>query len=223
MEMKPIAKLRGDFEGKFGVPRQSGLTDAVARVVFEPEFRDPNALRGIEEYSHVWLIWQFSENDGGWQPTVRPPRLGGNTRVGVFASRSPFRPNPIGLSLVRLVKAEKEPGLGTVLYVSGADLTDGTPVLDIKPYLPYADSAPDAKGGFGEALKGEKLTVTIPPELAAKLPPEKLPALVAALAEDPRPAYIDDPGRVYGMSYAGFEVKFRVSGRDCEVTSIAPK
>ncbi|MBO4584107.1 MAG: tRNA (N6-threonylcarbamoyladenosine(37)-N6)-methyltransferase TrmO, partial [Clostridia bacterium] len=138
MELRPIAYLHGDFPEKFGVPRQSGLARTLSRVVFEPEFRDPNALRGIEEYSHLWLIWQFSENAEEWQPTVRPPRLGGNTRVGVFATRSPFRPNPLGLSLVRLVKAEKEPGLGVVLWVEGADMVDGTPVFDIKPYLPYA-------------------------------------------------------------------------------------
>ena len=220
MELRPIAYLHGDFPEKFGVPRQSGLARTLSRVVFEPEFRDPNALRGIEEYSHLWLIWQFSENAEDWQPTVRPPRLGGNTRVGVFATRSPFRPNPLGLSLVRLVKAEKEPGLGVVLWVEGADMVDGTPVFDIKPYLPYADSAPEAKGGFGEALKGEKLEVSVPPELTAKLPPEKLAPLLDALAQDPRPAYIDDAERVYGFAYAGFEVKFRVEEGKAIVTDI---
>ena len=220
MEFKTIARLHGDFPEKFGVPRQSGLTKTLSRVVFEPEFRDPNALRGVEEYSHLWLLWRFDVGEGERGPTVRPPRLGGNKRVGVFATRSPFRPNPIGLSLVRLVKAEKEPGLGVVLTVEGADMTDGTAIFDIKPYLPYADCAPEASGGFGEALKGGKLTVEIPPELAAKLPPEKLPALISALEQDPRPAYRDEPDRVYGLSYAGRQVKFTVSGAVATVVSV---
>ena len=220
MELKIIARLRGDFPEKFGVPRQSGLAKTLSRVVFEPEFRDPNALRGIEEYSHLWLIWQFDGVEGEHGPTVRPPRLGGNVRVGVFATRSPFRPNPVGLSLVRLVRAEREGDLGVVLTVEGADMTDGTPILDIKPYLPYADCAPDASGGFGEALKGAKLTVRVPPSEAAKLPPEKLAALISALEQDPRPAYQDEPGRVYGMAYAGRQVRFTVENGEAKVVSI---
>ena len=220
MEFKIIARLRGDFPEKFGVPRQSGLTKTLSRIVFEPEFRDPNALRGIEEYSHLWLLWRFDVEGGEYSPTVRPPRLGGNVRVGVFATRSPFRPNPIGLSLVRLVKAEKEPGLGVVLTVEGADMTDGTAIFDIKPYLPYADCAPDAAGGFGEALKGAKLTVEIPPSEAAKLPPEKLAPLISALEEDPRPAYRDEPDRVYGLAYAGRQVKFTVGDGRAKVLSV---
>ena len=219
MELKIIARLRGDFPEKFGVPRQSGLAKTLSRVVFEPEFRDPNALRGIEEYSHLWLLWRFDGAEGRGA-TVRPPRLGGNKRVGVFATRSPFRPNPIGLSLVRLVKAEKEEGLGVVLTVEGADMTDGTAIFDIKPYLPYADFAPEAKGGFGEALKGAKLAVEIPPSEAAKLPPDKLAALVSALEEDPRPAYREEPDRVYGVAYAGRQVKFTVRGGVATVVSI---
>lgn len=220
MEFRIVARLRGDFPEKFGVPRQSGLAKTLSRVVFEPEFRDANALRGIEEYSHLWLLWLFDGVGEEYSPTVRPPRLGGNRRVGVFATRSPFRPNPIGLSLVRLVKVGKENGLGTVLTVEGADMTDGTAIVDIKPYLPYADCAPDAEGGFGEALKGAKLTVEVPPPEAAKLPPEKLAALVSALEQDPRPAYQDEPGRVYGLSYAGRQVKFTVAGGKATVLSI---
>ena len=221
MELKVIARLRGDFTEKFGVPRQSGLAKTLSRVVFEPEFRDPNALRGIEEYSHLWLLWRFDGVGGERGATVRPPRLGGNARVGVFATRSPFRPNPIGLSLVRLVKAEREGDLGVVLTVEGADMTDGTAIFDIKPYLPYADCATDASGGFGEALKGAKLKVEAPPAEAAKLPPDKLAALISALEQDPRPAYQDD-GREYGMSYAGFEVKFAVKGGTLTVKAIEP-
>lgn len=220
MQTRMIARLRGDFPEKFGVPRQSGLAKTLSRVVFEPEFRDPNALRGIEEYSHLWLIWQFEGVEGERGATVRPPRLGGNARVGVFATRSPFRPNPIGLSLVRLVKAEREGGLGVVLTVEGADMTDGTPILDIKPYLPYADCAPDASGGFGEALKGARLTVQVPPSEAAKLPPEKLAALISALEQDPRPAYQDEPGRVYGMAYAGRQVRFTVADGAARIVEI---
>lgn len=220
MQLKTIARLRGDFPEKFGVPRQSGLAPTLSRVVFEPEFRDPNALRGIEEFSHLWLLWRF--NTGGeWQPTVRPPRLGGNRRVGVFASRSPFRPNPVGLTLVRLVKVEKESELGVVLTVEGADMTDGTEIFDIKPYIPYADCVPDASGGYAEILRGALLSAVIPPELAAKLPPEKLPALAAALEQDPRPAYQED-GREYGMTYAGFEIRFRVADGKATVTEIEP-
>ena len=220
-QLKVIAHLHGDFPTKFGLPRQSGLVnDILSRIVFEPEYRDPNAFRGIEGYSHLWLLWQFSDvPEGSERPTVRPPRLGGNTRVGVFATRSPFRPNPVGLSCVRLVSVTQEPGLGTVLTVSGADLRDGTPIFDIKPYLPYVDSVPDALGGFAAEHADEELRVVLPPELAEKLPPDKRAPLAGALAQDPRPAYNDDPERVFGFAYAGYEVRFTV--RDGVATVVA--
>ena len=223
----PIAHIRTDFTDKFGIPRQSGLVpELTARIVFEPEYRDPNALVGIEGYDRLWLIWQFStvaaEYAAGksWRPTVRPPRLGGNERVGVFATRSPFRPNAIGLSCVRLECAEREEGLGTVLIVSGADLMDGTPIYDIKPYLPYADAHPEALGGFAPSPK-ETVMVDCPPELLAGLPEGQREALLGVLAQDPRPQYQHDPERVYGMSFGGRDVKFRVRGDTLEVLSLA--
>ena len=220
MELTPIAHIRSDFSEKFGIPRQSGLVEELtAAVVFEPEYRDPSAFRGLEGFSHLWLIWEFSRSRG-WSPTVRPPRLGGNKRLGVFATRSPFRPNPLGLSCVRLVEVRQDRALGPVLVVAGADLMDGTPIYDVKPYLPYADCKPDAVGGFAAQPKGADLTVECPPALLDRVPEDKRAALVAVLAQDPRPQYQDDPERVYGMAFAGLEVKFRVAGERLTVTEI---
>lgn len=220
MELVPIAHIKSDFSEKFGIPRQSGLVEALtAEVVFRPEFRDPSALRGIDGFSHLWLIWEFSKARG-WSPTVRPPRLGGNKRLGVFATRSPFRPNPIGLSCVRLVRVRQDRALGPVLVVAGADLLDGTPIYDIKPYLPYADCKPNAAGGFAAAPKGADLAVDCPSGLLALVPEDKRAALLAVLAQDPRPQYQDDPDRVYGMAFAGLEVKFQVAGERLTVTEI---
>lgn len=211
--MKIIARIHSDFPSKFGIPRQSGLVEALkARVVFEPDFRSPEAVRGLEGFSHIWLIWQFSKAvREDWSPTVRPPRLGGNARMGVFATRSPFRPNPIGLSSVRLAGVESTPDLGTVLRVRGADLIDGTPILDIKPYLPYGDCHPDAVGGFASAPAGAVLEVEIPPSLLAQVPEDRREALIGVLAQDPRPHYQKDSDRVYGFGFAGLEVRFTVS------------
>lgn len=219
--IKVIAHIRSDFPTKFGIPRQSGLVPELrATVVFEPEFRNPDALRGIEGFSHLWLIWQFSEAvREDWSPTVRPPRLGGNTRMGVFATRSPFRPNPIGLSCVKLEGVGQDAEFGSVLYVSGADLMDGTPIYDIKPYLPYADSHSDACGGFAPSPK-ETVAVECPPELLERLPQEQQAALLGVLSQDPRPQYQDDPQRIYGMQFADREVKFRVENGTLYVTQI---
>ena len=210
--MRPIARIRTPFPDKFGVPRQSGLAPSPeGRIVFLPEFRSPEALRGIGQFSHLWLLWQFSLSEReGWSPTVRPPRLGGNERVGVFATRSPNRPNPIGLSCVRLLSVEQESPEGPVLLVSGVDMTDGTPILDIKPYLPYTDSRPEATGGFAERERGRLLTVRIPEELRRRLPEELCRSLEEILAQDPRPAYHRDGERVYGFPFAGREIRFRV-------------
>ena len=220
--VKVIARIRSDFPEKFGIPRQSGLVPELrAKVVFEPEFCSADALRGIEGFSHLWLIWQFSAAvRDTWSPTVRPPRLGGNERVGVFATRSPFRPNAIGLSCVTLEGVRHEDGLGDVLIVSGADLMDGTPIYDVKPYLPYADAHPEALGGFAPSPK-ETIAVDCPPELLAKLPEGRREALLGVLAQDPRPQYQHDPERVYGMSFGGWDVKFRVRGETLEVLSLA--
>lgn len=208
-QLKIIARIRSPFGTKFGVPRQSGLSEAKGEIVFEPEFRTPEAVRGLEGFSHIWLIWGFSENEEGkWSPTVRPPRLGGNTRVGVFASRSPFRPNPIGLSCVELIGIEHTEDRGEVLLVSGADLLDGTPIFDIKPYVPYADCRVDARGGFTDESVFHTLKVVVPDALRESMPE----GLASALENDPRPAYQDEPERVYGMSYGGREIKFRVDG-----------
>ena len=220
--MDPIAHIRSQFPTKFGVPRQAGLVEGLrAAVVFEPEYRVPDALRGIEGFSHLWLIWEFSENKrAGWSPTVRPPRLGGNQRLGVFATRSPFRPNPIGLSCVRLERVELSTPDGPALYVSGADLVDGTPILDIKPYVPYADCHSEAAGGFaGEAPEG-RLKVECPPGLLARVPEHCREALAGVLAQDPRPSYQNDPDRVYGFGFAGLEVRFRVRDGVLAVTEI---
>ena len=212
--MKTIARIHSDFAGKFGVPRQSGLVEALeSLVVFEPEYRNPAALRGLEGFSHIWLVWVFDQAvRAEWSPTVRPPRLGGNARLGVFATRSPFRPNPIALSAVTLAGMEETREWGTVLRVRGADLMDGTPILDIKPYLPYADCRPEAVGGFASAPAGETLAVECLPELWEKVPPQRREALRAVLALDPRPRYQEDPERVYGFGFAGLEVRFSVEG-----------
>lgn len=223
--IRVIARIHSDFPTKFGIPRQSGLVDALrARIVFEPEFRNPDALRGIEGFSHLWLIWQFSQAvRPDWSPTVRPPRLGGNTRMGVFATRSPFRPNALGLSSVRLERVDYEGEDGPALVVAGADLMDGTPIYDIKPYIPYADCHPEATEGFTGQVEMQALTVEIPPELLARFPVEKRDALVGVLAQDPRPRYQADASRVYGLEFGGYEVKFTVSDQILTVTDIAKK
>lgn len=257
--MKTIARIYNDLNEKFGVPRQSGMAEHVmSRIVFEPEYRDPNACRGLEEYSHIWLIWEFSENKKGrrraggqgevhrdWSPTVRPPRLGGNTRVGVFATRSPFRPNPVGLSCVKLESVDLVTEDGPVLYVSGADLMNDTPIYDIKPYLPYVDSHPEAAGSFSERKKDYRLQVVIPETIREQLervflqdvckqnphmkktaaedlyapcfPEDKIKGLTEILSMDPRPSYQDDPERIYGMDYAGHNIRFKVA---CEVLTV---
>lgn len=216
----PIARIRSDFPEKFGIPRQSGVVESLtARIVFEPEYRHADALRGLEGFSHVWLIWQFSENlREGWRPTVRPPRLGGNERMGVFATRSPFRPNALGLSCVRLLSIEHGAD-GPVLTVAGADLMDGTPIFDIKPYLPYADCIAEATGGFAPD-SGAKLAVTIPDDLLPKIPADKREALRGVLENDPRPRYQSDSTRVYKLDFAGLHVEFQVDGRALSVTDI---
>ena len=209
--MKIIARIYNAYDGKFGVPRQSGLVEeVVSTIVFEPEYRVPEALRGIEAFSHLWLIWAFDRTEREmWSPTVRPPRLGGNQRIGVFATRSPYRPNPIGLSCVRLIGVEKG-SEGTVLQVAGADLVNGTPIYDIKPYLPYADCKTDATGGFTDRTEKRRVEVEIPEELAGSIDEESLQALKAVLREDPRPAYQEDPERVYAFEFGGKHVEFRV-------------
>ena len=219
----PIAHIRTDFPTKFGIPRQAGIADALqGEIVFEPEFRVDDALRGIDGFSHLWLIWGFSENAGSsWTPTVRPPRLGGNVRMGVFATRSPFRPNGLGLSSVRLLSQKKDVSLGTTLLVAGADLMDGTPIYDIKPYIPYADSIPDAVGGFAPD-EGRVLEVDFPGRLFSAVPEEKRTGLISVLAHDPRPRYQDDPERVYGMAFAGLDIRFRVEGGTLQVTEVVP-
>lgn len=224
LTLKKIAVIHTDFPEKFGIPRQSGLTAAEGKVVFEPGYRNPDALKGIEEYSHLWLIWGFSEiPDKDWQPTVRPPRLGGNRRMGVFATRSPFRPNPVGLSLVELVSREETELQGTVLLVRGVDMLDGTPVYDIKPYLPYVEAKEDAAGGFASRVKDENLQVEIPETWMEKIPEDKREILTELLCQDPRPAYQEDPDRVYGMSYSGMEIKFQVEEDRLKVCGIYKK
>lgn len=221
MELKVIAHIHTDFPQKFGIPRQSGLVPVTGRIVFEPEYRIADALKGIEGYSHLWLIWQFSENpQKEWSPTVRPPRLGGNKRMGVFATRSPFRPNSIGLSSVELIKTEHDEKYGTVLVVRGADMVDKTPIFDIKPYLAYTDSHQDASGGFADDVYGCLLKAEIPESVMEKIPPEHRENIVAMLENDPRPSYHSDPTRVYGMSYAGMEIKFTVKDSVLTVCSI---
>ena len=220
--MKTIAYIETDFPTKFGIPRQSGIIPSLqGRIVFETDYRNVEAVRGLEEFSHIWLIWAFSEAVRDiWSPTVRPPRLGGNMRKGVFATRSPFRPNPIGLSSVKLERIEIDPKLGPILCVSGADLMNGTPILDIKPYIAYTDSHPEAISGFASRPAEYLLDVDFPEALLQKVAPEKREGLEAVLAHDPRPQYHDDPNRIYGMEYAGREVKFRVDGSRLSVIGI---
>ncbi|MBQ6824587.1 MAG: tRNA (N6-threonylcarbamoyladenosine(37)-N6)-methyltransferase TrmO [Clostridia bacterium] len=221
MVLKTIAHIRNDFTAKFGIPRQSGLVSSVrSRIEFTPEYRNADALRGLEGYSHLWLIWEFSEaKQEGWSPTVRPPRLGGNTRMGVFATRSPYRPNSLGLSSVKIEKIDLKK---VEITVFGADLLDGTPIFDIKPYLPYTDSHPEAVGGFAFGPGEGTVEVECSPQLLDKVPAEKREGLLALLAQDPRPGYADDPTRVYGMEYAGLEIKFTV-GETLQVTEIKEK
>ena len=220
--MNIIAHIETDFPTKFGIPRQSGIIESLkGRVVFEPEYRNPEAMRGLEEFSHIWLIWEFSEAvRDKWSPTVRPPRLGGNVRKGVFATRSPFRPNPIGLSSVKLEKIEIDPKLGPVLYVTGADLMDGTPIYDIKPYIAYTDSHPEAVSGFASKPAEYLLEVEFPDDLLMKVKPELRESLIEVLAHDPRPQYQADPERVYGMAFGGMEVKFRVENKQLIVLEV---
>lgn len=253
MEIKVIARIRTDFPTKFGIPRQSGLAETKAEIIFEPGYASEDAVRGLEGYSYIWLIWEFSKSVGRhWHPTVRPPRLGGNTRVGVFATRSPFRPNPIGLSSVKLDRIEMRRGVGPVLHVTGADLMDGTPIYDIKPYLPYADSHPEAKAGFTDVVPRKILRVVYLPETGGFAPeydrgkagftekqaagttgftaeqvaattgltPEQVTELTQILAQDPRPSYQTDPGRIYGMEFAGYEVRFKVEDEILTVVEI---
>ena len=220
--MKPIAHIENAMDTKFGIPRQSGLVEKLqGTVVFESEYRDAQALRGLEEFSHIWLLWEFSETKRTtWSPTVRPPRLGGNTRMGVFATRSPFRPNPIGLSCVRLIGVQRDPARGSVLRIAGGDLMNGTPIYDIKPYLPYADCHPEASGGFTDVVERPNLQVEIPPDLECKIPHQQRDALYGILAQDPRPSYQQDPERIYGMRYGGRDIRFQVSGRVLRVVAV---
>ena len=223
LKLKIVARMESEFSTKFGVPRQSGLVEELrATLVFEPDYRNPDALRGIEGFSHLWLLWGFHKAQRDtWSPTVRPPRLGGNDRLGVFATRSPFRPNPLGLSCVKLEKVELRTPRGPLVHVSGADLMDGTPIYDIKPYLPYADCRPEASEGFAPAPEG-RLQVVLSQEMEEKVPPEKREALKGVLACDPRPHYQKDPKRVYGMAFAGLEVRFTVDGETLTVVAVSP-
>ena len=223
--MQIIARMKSDFPDKFGIPRQSGLVDDLkSTIVFEPEFRNADALRGLEDFSHLWIIWQFSKAvRSDWSPTVRPPRLGGNTRMGVFATRSPFRPNEIGLSSVKILGIEQTAQYGTVIHVSGADLMDGTPIFDIKPYIPYCDCHEDATGGFTDTANDFLLEVIFPDTLLKKVPQEKQQALLGVLSHDPRPSYQQDTNRVYGLTFGGFDVRFTVSEKTltvCDVTQV---
>ncbi|MBQ9713833.1 MAG: tRNA (N6-threonylcarbamoyladenosine(37)-N6)-methyltransferase TrmO [Clostridia bacterium] len=220
--IRPVAYIRSDYKEKFGIPRQSGRAPSVqAEIIFTKEFSNPEALRGIEGFSHIWLLFDFSlAHRENWSPTVRPPRLGGNTRVGVFASRSPFRPNPIGLSCVQLLRTEKRKNGELALIVCGADLLNGTPILDIKPYLPFADCIKDATGGYATEHEHDVLQVNFPQELLAKIPQEKQAGLIESLSDDPRPSYQEDNSRVYGMAFADFEIKFSVNGIFLTVLSV---
>ena len=213
VNIQVIARMHSDFATKFGIPRQSGLVEELrSTIVFEPEFRNPDALRGIEDFSHLWIIWQFSEAvRQGWSPTVRPPRLGGNTRMGVFATRSPFRPNNLGLSSVKLLGVEHTEKFGTVLHVGGADLMDGTPIFDIKPYIPYGDCHPEATGGFTDHAGEFLLQVDFPADLLTRLPEEKREAAIGVLSHDPRPSYQRKPDRIYGLTFAGYDIRFKVN------------
>ena len=224
VNIQVIARMHSDFATKFGIPRQSGLVEELrSTIVFEPEFRNPDALRGIEDFSHLWIIWQFSEAvRQGWSPTVRPPRLGGNTRMGVFATRSPFRPNNLGLSSVKLLGVEHTSEFGTVLHVGGADLMDGTPIFDIKPYIPYGDCHTDATGGFTDTAGEFLLQVDFPPELLKILPVEKQAAAIGVLSHDPRPSYQRKPDRIYGLTFAGYDIRFHVKEDVLAVIEVNP-
>ena len=224
VNIQVIARMHSDFATKFGIPRQSGLVEELrSTIVFEPEFRNPDALRGIGDFSHLWIIWQFSEAvRTGWSPTVRPPRLGGNTRMGVFATRSPFRPNNLGLSSVKLLGVEHTQQFGAVLHVGGADLMDGTPIFDIKPYIAYGDSHPEATGGFTDTAGEFLLNVDFPAHLLEILPEGKREAAVGVLSHDPRPSYQQKPDRVYGLTFAGFDIRFQVNGDDLTVLEVTP-
>ena len=220
--IKTIARIYNDFPQKFGIPRQSNLvTSLKAKIIFEPEFRNSDALRGLNDYSHIWLIWGFSENiRESWSPSVRPPRLGGNTRLGVFATRSPFRPNPIGLSSVRLEHIEMHSEYGPILYVSGADLMNHTPIFDIKPYLTFTDSHPDASNGFAGPIKDFTLNVECPPHLMVQIPEIHRQTVIDLLAQNPRPTYQNDPDRIYGFSFAGMEIRFKINGNTLSICDI---
>lgn len=220
--MKIIAKIQTDMSDKFGIPRQSGIVkELTGKIIFEPEFRVKEALNGIEEFSHLWLVWEFSENKrDSWSPTVRPPRLGGEKRKGVFATRSPFRPNPIGMSCVKLEKVEYTKALGPIIYVSGVDLMNGTPIYDIKPYITYTDCVPEAVQGFAEEYKNYALNVDFPQELLDRIPKQKQSALIGILRHDPRPAYQNTPDRIYGVRYMNFDVHFKVDNNTLTVTNI---
>jgi len=222
VNMHVIARIRSDFKTKFGIPRQSGIAHSlVSEIVFEPEYRDPNTLRGLEGFSHIWLIWHFSESEGnGWSATVRPPRLGGNVRMGVFATRSPFRPNNIGLSSVKIEGIDLNTPEGPVIRVSGADLMDGTPIFDIKPYAAYSDSHPEARSGFIPDPETDRLQVEFPEELLEKIPVGKRAGLLTVLAQDPRPRYQNEDSRVYGMNFAGFEVRFTIKEKTLTVQEV---
>lgn len=224
VNIQVIARMHSDFATKFGIPRQSGLVQELrSTIVFEPEYRNSDALRGIEEFSHLWIIWQFSQAvRQGWSPTVRPPRLGGNTRMGVFATRSPFRPNNLGLSSVRLLGVEQTAEYGTVLHVGGADLMDGTPIFDIKPYIPYGDCHPEATGGFTDRAGEFLLKVEFPPQLLKKLPEDKRDAAIGVLSHDPRPSYQRQPERIYGLNFAGCDIRFRVAEDVLTVIEVNP-
>lgn len=220
LTLEPIARIRTEFPEKFGIPRQSGLVEELqARVEFLPEFRIPEALRGLEGFSHIWLIWEFSQNQG-WSPTVRPPRLGGNKRMGVFATRSPFRPNPLGLSCVRLEGIDWDSPQGPILLVGGADLLDGTPIYDVKPYVPLSDCRPEAMGGFSDAHREDRLEVDFPAQLLDKVAEKQRTALLGVLSQDPRPSYHGDPQRIYGMAFAGMEIKFTVEQGTLHVCAV---
>ena len=223
MNIRPIATIKNDFTSKFGIPRQSGITEEIeSLIIFEPDYRTPDALRGIEDFSHLWLIWEFSENvrDGEWSPTVRPPKLGGNIRKGVFATRSPFRPNPLGLSCVKLLGLEKTENQGIALKVWGADLMNGTPIYDIKPYIPYSDCKPEASSGYALDAEAAALDVLVPDDVALVFPKDKLNGLISVLSQDPRPGYQTNPDRVYGIEFAGYDVRFSVNSRTLTVTEI---
>ncbi len=222
VNIQAIARMHSDFSSKFGIPRQSGLVQQLrSTIVFEPEYRNADALRGIEDFSHLWLIWQFSEAvRSDWSPTVRPPRLGGNTRMGVFATRSPFRPNNLGLSCVELLDVEQTEEFGTVLHVGGADLLDGTPIFDIKPYIPYADAHPEAAGGFTDTAGDFLLDVNFPVSLLQQLPEDKQAAAIGVLSHDPRPSYQQNPDRIYGLSFAGFDIRFTVNEKTLTVIEV---